>query len=117
MELGEGRSETLKLNPAQRMKPPDEYFFVSGLLAAIECGAVFRLVHSITGDTAVDPGVFTYPIVYTNAVTGEASRFNLDRPPLGPKRILPGHSYFSPPPLMYGYSANFFCRKIKFHLS
>src|SRR3546814_4739577 len=43
MELGEGRSETLKLNPAQRMKPPDEYFFVSGLLAAIECGAVCRL--------------------------------------------------------------------------
>src|SRR3546814_6512867 len=78
------------------MKPPDEYFFVSGLLAAIECGAVCRLVHSITGDTAVDPGVFTYPIVYTNAVTGEASRFNLDRLPLGPKRLLPGHFYFSP---------------------
>ncbi|HEY9538725.1 MAG TPA: hypothetical protein VIS03_14130 [Kiloniellaceae bacterium] len=116
MELGEGRSETLKLNPAQRMKPPDEYFFVSGLLAAIECGAVCRLVHSITGDTAVDPGVFTYPIVYTNAVTGEASRFNLDRLPLGPKRLLPGHFYFSPHPLMYWYCANVVGSEMTLHL-
>src|SRR3546814_4427249 len=98
------------------MKPPDEYFFVSGHLAAIECGAVCRLVHSITGDTAVDPGVFTYPIVYTNAVTGEASRFNLDRLPLGPKRLLPGHFYFSPHPLMYWYCANVVGSEMTLHL-
>src|SRR3546814_16306774 len=77
MELCEGRSETLKLNPAQRMKQPDESFFVSGLLAATECGAVCRLVHSIQGEPAVDPGVFKYPISYTNAFTGEASRVKI----------------------------------------
>src|SRR3546814_6518480 len=74
------------------------------------------LSSDVCSSDLVDPGVFTYPIVYTNAVTGEASRFNLDRLPLGPKRLLPGHFYFSPHPLMYWYCANVVGSEMTLHL-
>ncbi len=103
VELGESHRDEIRLCPPQWIKPPDDYFFPSGVLASLECTVSGRQGRPITGNTRIDPNTFTLPVVYTNVMTGETTRFAIDQLPLGVKRVSVGGFYFIPHPLMYYY--------------
>jgi Restriction endonuclease len=105
IELGKSRRDQFRLDPPQRIRPPDDYFFPSGVLASLKCIVTGRLGRPIEGNTLVDPNVFMFPAIYTNVITGEAISFPIDRLPLGAKRVSVGGFYFISHPLMYYYCA------------
>lgn len=107
-EPGETLRERVKVRPARRINPPDDYYYPHGKLAAIECVVASRKARGLSGNIQIDPSVFRHPVVYTNVHTGEAVRFSLDQLPLGAKRVEPGCFYFNLHPLRY-----FYCDSIK----
>jgi hypothetical protein len=66
------------------------------------------MARPLRGNTLVEPSAFTLPIVYTNVLTGEESRFSIDELPLGTSRVSAGEFYFISHPLIYYY-----CESIK----
>lgn len=100
---GETLRERLKVKPARRITPPDDYYYPQGKLAAIECVIASREARGLSGNIQIDPSVFRHPVVYTNVQTGEANRFSLDQLPLGAKQVEPGSFYFNLHPLRYFY--------------
>jgi Restriction endonuclease len=114
--LGESRRHEIRLDPAQRIEPPDDYFFPSGMLASLECIVTGRQGRPIRGNTLVDPNTFMLPVIYTNVITGEASRFTIDQLPLGAVRVSAGGFYFIPHPLMYYYCAAIQGDTVHWHL-
>lgn len=107
-EPGETLRERVKVRPARRISPPDDYYYPQGKLAAIECVITSREARGLSGNIQIDPSVFRHPVVYTNVQTGEANRFSLDQLPLGAKRVVSGSFYFNLHPLRY-----FYCDSIK----
>jgi len=103
IELGKERIEKIPIVPAQRIYPPDNYFFPSGVLASLWCTVVGRMGRPIRGNTLVDPGTFSSSIIYTNVLTGEVTRMTMDQLPLGGSRAEAGKFYFIPHPLIYFY--------------
>ncbi len=88
--------------------PPDEYFFRVGDVQAIRFKVTGRHARPIRGNIRIDPNVLTSPVAYTNAITGEETRFALESLPLGFERVSPGKFYFTVHPLAY-----FYCDAIK----
>ena len=70
-----------------------------------------RHARPIEGNIKIDPSVFRSPVVYTNVITGEETRFALEVLPLGFDRVSPGKFYFTFHPLAY-----FYCDAIKSNL-
>ncbi len=108
IELNKSRDELIHLDPPQRIEPPDTHFFPRGDVTGIKTTVTGRLGRPIRGNVRIDPGLFTYPVVYTNVVTGEAVRFNHGQLPLGGGHVSPGNFYFSYHPLNY-----FYCQRIQ----
>jgi hypothetical protein len=102
-ELGKSRRDQIRLDPPQRIEPPDDYFFPLGTLASLEFIVTGRQGRPIKGDTLIDPNAFTLPVIYTNVITGESSSFTIDQLPLGDKRVSAGSFYLIMHPLMYYY--------------
>jgi len=103
--LDETCSHEIHLDSPQRIMPPDDYIFPSGLLTSLECVVTGRQGRPLRGDTLIDPGALSSPVNYTNVITGETSRYVLDQLPLGAQRVSVGDFYFIPHPLMYYYCA------------
>jgi hypothetical protein len=101
--LDQSLSEVLTLDPPQGIKPPDSFFFPPGIITAIHCHITGRNAREIHGNTAIEPTLFTMPVVYTNVLTGENERFSLDLLPIGVARVSVGQFYFSYHPLKYYY--------------
>jgi Restriction endonuclease len=105
VELGKSRPDEVRLDPPQRIEPPDDYFYPVGVLASLECIVTGRQGRPIKGNTLIEPNTFTLPAVYTNVITGETSSFAIDQLPLGDKRVSIGSFYFIMHPLNYYYCA------------
>jgi len=101
--LGQSRREEIRINPQQRIYPPDNYFFPSGVLASMECTVTGRMGNPLRGNTLIDPGSFSYPVIYTNVITGEEIHMTMDQLPLGGSTVEVGAFYFQPHPLNYYY--------------
>lgn len=115
-EPDEKLHERVKVSPARRINPPDDYYFPQGKLAAIECLTASRKARRLSGNIQIDPSVFRHPVVYTNVQTGEANRFSLDQLPLGAKRAEQGFFYFNLHPLRYFYCDNIEEDLVRWHL-
>ncbi|MBI2585732.1 MAG: restriction endonuclease [Rhodospirillales bacterium] len=116
IKLDESRRDEIRLDPPQRIEPPDDYFFPTGVLASLECVVTGRQGRPIKGNTLIDPNTFMFPVIYTNVITGETSRFAIDQLPLGVKRVSVGGFYFIPHPLMYYYCAAIEGDKVRWYL-
>lgn len=116
LELGRTRTEEIRLDPPQHIEPPDTYFFPSGTISTIKLKIAGRMGRPLRGNIRIDPGTLMLPVVYTNVITGEASRFKLDQLPLGVKTISVGGFYFIPHPLMYYYCASINNNLARLHL-
>lgn len=115
-EPGKTLRERVKVRPARRINPPDDYYYPQGKLAAIECVIASRKARGLSGNIQIDPSVFRHPVVYTNVQTGEANRFSLDQLPLGAKRVEPGSFYFNLHPLRYFYCDSIEEELIRWHM-
>jgi Restriction endonuclease len=116
VELGESRRDEIRLDPPQRIEPPDDYFFPSGVLASLECIVTGRQDRPIKGNTLIEPNTFTLAAIYTNVITGETSSFPIDQLPLGVKRVSAGSFYFILNPLIYYYCDAIQGDKVRWHL-
>jgi len=85
--------------------PPDDYYFRAGLLIRIEMTIVGRLARKLSGNVGIEPTSFNSPVVYTNAVTGEQSRYSHAQLPLNTAPLVPGRFYFQLFPLRYYHCA------------
>ncbi|MBA4091432.1 restriction endonuclease [Sphingomonas sp. VDB2] len=108
--------DKIKIRPARRISPPDDYYFPQGKLSAIECMVASREGRGLSGNIRIDPSVFRHPVIYTNVQTGEAIHFSLDQLPLGAKRVEPGSFYFNLHPLRYFYCDSVEDELITWHL-
>lgn len=115
-ESGKTLRELVKVRPARRISPPDDYYYPQGKLAAIECVIASREARGLSGNIQIDPSVFRHPVVYTNVQTGEANRFSLDQLPLGAKRVESGSFYFNLHPLRYFYCDSIEDGLIRWHM-
>lgn len=115
-EPGKTLLDRIKIRPARKISPPDDYYFPRGKLSAIECRVACREGRGLSGNIRIDPSAFRHPVIYTNVQTGEAMRFSLDHLPLGAKRVEPGHFYFNLHPLRYFYCDSIEDGLIKWHL-
>jgi hypothetical protein len=103
VQLGETCAEELHIIPPQYIETPDRFFFPPGIITSIKFTVVGRKGRPISGNIKVDPNLFTLPVVYTNVITEEVSRFAIDQLPLGVKRVSVGTFYFTQHPLSYYY--------------
>jgi hypothetical protein len=106
--LDETLEEQVTLESALNVTPPDTYFFPAGELKAVVLKISGKMGRPMLGNIKIDPNLFAAPVVYTNAITGEETRFDLDSLPLGFSRVSPGNFYFTVHPLAY-----FYCDAIK----
>ncbi len=102
---GEVIEREIKIDPPQRITPPDDYFFPPGTLTGVHCTITGRMCYTLSGNVKVDPGMFTWPVVYTNALTGDAQQFTLGQLPLNLDAVRSGEFYFNTNPLNYFYCA------------
>jgi restriction endonuclease len=109
--VGESRQLECRFDPVIHLSPPDEYFFLAGDIQAMRFKVIARYARPMRGNIRVDPSLLTLPVVYTNAVSGEETRFSVESLPLSFERILPGKFYFTVHPLAY-----FYCETIKGNL-
>jgi hypothetical protein len=116
VRLGESRRCEIRLDPPQRIEPPDDYFFPPGILISLEYIVIGRQGRPIKGNVLVDPNTFMLPVIYTNVITGETSRFTIDQLPLGAMRVSAGDFYFIPYPLMYYHCAAIQGNTVRWHL-
>lgn len=100
-EMDEVINVAIKVEPSQRLEPPDEYMFPAGVVSALRLSIKGVLGRPIRGNVKIDPGLFASPVIYTNVRTGEAQRFTLDQIPLGRSEVVPGLFYFIHHPLAY----------------
>ena len=103
--LGKTITDEIVLTQPMRVTPPDEYFFPSGILQKIDLSIAGREGRSISGNVFIEPTSLQNPVLYTNALTGEVTRYTLDQLPLGTSRIVPGRFYFQVHPLRYFHCA------------
>lgn len=103
VELGERREERIRFRPMIAIKPPDEYFISAGRIKEISYSVAGQTGHVIKGSVRFDPGFITYPVVYTNVITGESEQFNANELPLGLSDVAPGLFYCLENPLRYYY--------------
>lgn len=115
-KLGDIRQRRIDVTPPQDILPPDEYFFPAGKIHAIEYTATTIKGRPIGGNTLIDPGAFTTPLTYTNAITGEELGFLASQLPLGNSAVSPGNFYFTPTPLSYWYCADIQENKVKWYM-
>lgn len=104
--VGEKRKHRVKLRQKVRIAPPDNYFFPSGTLSALDFALEGVMGRSITGNVRIDPAIFRHPVVYTNVRTGEISRFATNQLPLGGGPVKAGRFYFGLHPLSYYHCAD-----------
>ena len=97
----EKRREQIKLPRAKKIQPPDDYYYPTGKLVAMDCQISGVMARGISGTVRIDPNAFRCPVIYTNVLTGEISRFSLDQLPLGNPEITTGSFYFLVHPLRY----------------
>jgi hypothetical protein len=116
VELGQSRKETIRVDPPQRIEPPDTHFFPSGVITAVKCTMSGRQGVPIRGNTRVDPNLFAHPVICTNVLAGETSRFAIDQLPLGVRRVSPGKFYFIYHPLNYYYCDRIQSDQVRWHL-
>jgi hypothetical protein len=116
VKLEETKPGRIDISPPQRIRPPDEYYFPKGKLAAVTFKVTGGLGRPIHSNILIDPNIFTLPVVYTNALTGEELRYELDQLPLGPKLVEVGKFYFVNNPLLYYYCASIDGDEIRWHL-
>jgi hypothetical protein len=104
-KIAEGQyvKKTVRLRPSRKIAPPDEYFFPAGKVRAVEWAIVGRIGRSMQGNALVDPGMFTSPVVYSNVITGETFRFQINQLPLNFEDIRVGEFYQLEHPLRYYY--------------
>lgn len=95
----------IAVEPAQKIVPPDEYFYPGGELEAIECEVEGRFGRQISGNIRIDPGAFAPPVLYKNALTGEELSFPMHELPLGGACVESSRFYFMDNPLRYFYCA------------
>lgn len=103
IDLEETRKEKITIKPPQKINPPDDYFFPRGVLKAVEWTITGRMARQISGNTLIDPGNFTSPVIYKNVITGEEIQMTMDQIPLGGGVVEKGKFYFQPHPLNYFY--------------
>lgn len=108
IDLGYSKKHELELKPPLLAIPPDRYSFPSGKIAAIQFTVEIKLGHAIKSDVAIDPGVFSYPIIYTDAISKTSHNFAIHQLPLGVRQVTIGKFYFHLYPLSYYY-----CRSIE----
>jgi hypothetical protein len=101
--VGVNRREQIKFRRPRRIRPPDDYYFPAGKVVAVNCDITGVLGRSITGTLLLEPTSFRHPVLYTNVLTGETSRFSLDQLPLGSTEVVAGEFYFGLHPLRYFY--------------
>lgn len=106
----------ISVQPSQSITPPDEYFFPAGHIVGIDCTLEGNYGRPLRGNVMIDPGLFTAPVVYTNAFTGEAKSFPIHMLPLGEKRVTQGRFYFIDHPLRYFYCAAVRGRQVSWKL-
>lgn len=100
----QSQSMRIPLEPHTPVVPPDRFFVPAGVVTAIDVTVAGRQARPLSGPTLIDPSCFSAPVVYTNVLTGESSRFGLSQLPLGGKRVSVGRFYFLYHPLRYYYS-------------
>lgn len=114
--LEQSREETVDIDPPQAIEPPDTCFYPAGVVIAIKAKITARMGRAILGNAMIDPGLISFPVIYTDAVTGEATRFNIGELPLGVKRVSVGKFYFSYHPPKYYYCDRIIGDIVRWHL-
>ena len=104
-DIGQTAMHSIVLASAQRITPPDEFFYPAGELAEIECEVKGDYGRPIEGNVRIDPGAFAPLVIYKNVVTGEELSFPMHMLPLGEGSVEPSHFYFLENPLRYFYCA------------
>jgi hypothetical protein len=105
-DLDETNRKEIAVDPPLRVQPPDTYFFPEGELCRIELTIAGRMSRPLAGNVLIEPSSFRCPVVYTNVLTGETSRYTLDQLPLNTAPAAPGRFYFQLHPLRYFYCAS-----------
>lgn len=102
-ELEDGQEVHLTINfePPVRIYPPDGYFFPAGTLKSARISVAGRLARALRGNLLVEPTSFRCPIVDTNVLSGEQTRYSIDQLPLGAEPPRPGRFYFMAHPIRY----------------
>ena len=105
-ELGKVMHQEISLPLSLHIVPPDEYFFPSGMLRKIDLTIAGREGRTFSGDVFIEPTSFHSPVIYTNVLTQEVTRYPLDQLPLNIQDIVVGRFYFQIHPLRYFHCAN-----------
>ncbi len=103
LELHEVRHGVADFDPPLALAPPDRYVLEPGLVHRLEWRLTGEFARFITGNSMIDPGAFSVPVVYTNALTDEVLRFALHQLPLGVESIVAGKFYCCQQPLQYSF--------------
>lgn len=90
-------------DPPLKVIPPDSYFFPEGVLGGLRLTIAGRMSRPLLGNVQIEPSSFRCPVVYTNVLTGETSRYTLDQLPVNMGSVVPGQFYFMLHPLRYYY--------------
>ncbi|MBX3562625.1 MAG: restriction endonuclease [Sphingomonas sp.] len=114
--LDETRQEEIRVDPPLRIEPPDQYYFPSGMLGRLNLTIAGRMSRPLSGNVRIETSSFRCPVVYTNVLTGEASRYTLDKLPLNTGPVTPGNFYFQVHPLRYFYCDSRIGSLIRWHL-
>lgn len=99
--LDEVRDASMEIVPPLGILPPDSYFYPAGDICRIELKVAGRMSRMISGNVLIEPSMFRCPVIYTNVLTGEVSRYTLDQLPLNMGSVIPGQFYFQLHPLRY----------------
>ncbi len=116
LELDEVRPGAADFDPPLGLTPPDRYVLEPGLVSQLEWRLTGEFKRWITGNGLIDPGAFSVPVVYTNALTDEVLRFALHQLPLGVDPIVAGKFYCCQQPLQYSYCAETFGDRVRLHI-
>ena len=103
ISLGERQVKRVKVKPPQKIAPPDEYFFKSGVVREVVFSAVGEMARLLSGNIRFDPAMIRSKIIYRNVLSGEVSEYSLDQLPMQFEELRSGEFYCLEHPLRYFY--------------
>lgn len=116
INLLEKRTDKVVFSAPRRLTPPDDYFFPGGYIVGFDITFEGVTARTISGNIGIDPGLFSSPVVYTNAITGEETKYSLNTLPLGNEAVVAGEFYFINHPLAYYVCAAIEGDLVRWHL-
>ncbi len=94
---------TRRIDVRRQITPPDKYFILPGIVAAVDIEVIRTRARVIDSDARVDISAVSGQVSYENILTGQKFVTDLFGLPLGGKRVEVGKFYFVYHSLRYFY--------------